>query len=593
MTNVELFRKDMKEKLESYASQLGLKSFNDSSTRAKGDVFLRYFVSEFLMNEFPDLDEDLLESAIIDGSNDLGMDFLFDDDSSIVIIQAKYGKGQVTREVLSGFSLIPSRVRDIEYIKRKGNAYLKEIVAGVSRLTTKPIRLILVHDQEIQEPEKWETSIETSNADVECSIYDFNALKSEFVRISSQADQAPEYIDISVGGEDVFRFRHVDPEYPTVLVTQKGSKIKSLYMTHKEPLFNLNIRYWLGRNPVNKRMVETIGTTPESFFYYNNGITAVCESVEDVQTQHGDFLRCKNLQIINGAQTVTTIAREGDESKLSTVRVQLKIIEVEAGKQAKSEESLFQNIVKNTNNQTAITVSDFRSNDEIQYFLESAIKKIEYRGVSPHKKLLYRRKRSKVTGHRNDITITMQDLGKIFYSSFFDPVELNAAVSRLWDDSPRGLYYSAFGIEGERVAYMPPSRVYSMLAAYFIHSLVKARCKGLDKKKHPHQLFKLHICFGIVELIRLKHPFSGTSESIFEQMIESGLCLNSDLHPSSCKKFERYYDTVADSIDFLVTEMEDSGTIVMRNLQRSKSFMEKVEKYIRAPHMLKLLEELI
>jgi len=364
-------------------------------------------------------------------------------------------------------------------------------------------------------------------------------------------------------------------------------------MTHKEPLFNLNIRYWLGRNPVNKRMVDTIAKQPDSFFYYNNGITAVCEDMEEIVASHGTFLRCKNLQIINGAQTVTTIAKEGDESKIASVRVQMKIIEVEAGKQAKSEESLYQNIVKNTNNQTSITVSDFRSNDEIQYFLENTIKKIEYRGTSPSKRLLYRRKRSKATGHRNDITISMQELGKVFYSSFYDPVELNAAVGRLWDETAKGLYYLAFGLEGERVAYLPQSRVHKMLASYFIYQYVKSKSKGLEKKKHPHQLFKLHICYGIVQLISLKHPFEGMVEKIYEQIIDSGLCLNQEIHPGSYKKFERYYDTVADSIDFLVTEMEENGTIVMRNLQRSRAFLEKVEKYIRAPHLMKHLEELL
>jgi len=53
----------------------------------------------------------------------------------------------------------------------------------------------------------------------------------------------------------------------------------------------------------NKGMAATLHEEPDHFFYYNNGITILCDRAERLTSKGNDFLRVSNPQIINGQQT--------------------------------------------------------------------------------------------------------------------------------------------------------------------------------------------------------------------------------------------------------------------------------------------------
>jgi AIPR protein len=50
-------------------------------------------------------------------------------------------------------------------------------------------------------------------------------------------------------------------------------------------LFARNIRGFLGPTKINKEIEATLKTKPEYFWYYNNGITLVCDQAEEVRSQ--------------------------------------------------------------------------------------------------------------------------------------------------------------------------------------------------------------------------------------------------------------------------------------------------------------------
>lgn len=58
--------------------------------------------------------------------------------------------------------------------------------------------------------------------------------------------------------------------------------------------------------------MNTAKNAPEKFWYYNNGITALCSSIEKKPLGSGremGMFECKDIKIVNGAQTVGSIAR--------------------------------------------------------------------------------------------------------------------------------------------------------------------------------------------------------------------------------------------------------------------------------------------
>ncbi len=138
------------------------------------------------------------------------------------------------------------------------------------------------------------------------------------------------------------------------------------------PLFEENIRDYLGNKGINSKIAKTLEDENEraNFFYYNNGITVICDSVKKETSTGGGYQRryvTYNPQIVNGCQTVNTIYEvlkkynEEDivnEFKDTFVMVKLLVLNQE-------HEYLYKNIVKYNNSQNAINEKSFEANKSI------------------------------------------------------------------------------------------------------------------------------------------------------------------------------------------------------------------------------------
>lgn len=147
-------------------------------------------------------------------------------------------------------------------------------------------------------------------------------------------------------------------------------------------LFDKNIREYLGitgkRGKTNKEIRATLldDTERNRFFYYNNGITIICDDFYKNKNNNKWFLNLSQPQIVNGCQTVNTIYNtieellenesEGEIVKVfKNCSILVKIFKV--NKRNDSEKIIYENIVKYTNTQTAISAKDFASKDN--YFI--------------------------------------------------------------------------------------------------------------------------------------------------------------------------------------------------------------------------------
>ena len=77
--------------------------------------------------------------------------------------------------------------------------------------------------------------------------------------------------------------------------------------SNKDYLFYSNIRNYLKNTPVNSGIVDTFNTKPTDIWYFNNGVTMVCDDFE-LCDEH--ILRINTPQIVNGCQTANTILNE-------------------------------------------------------------------------------------------------------------------------------------------------------------------------------------------------------------------------------------------------------------------------------------------
>lgn len=88
-----------------------------------------------------------------------------------------------------------------------------------------------------------------------------------------------------------------------------AAELAHLVEVHGKALFERNIRHYLGTIGVNVAIAETVRRRPGDFFYLNNGLTAVAETITPAA---GTPQRCvfslTKFSIVNGAQTAGTIA---------------------------------------------------------------------------------------------------------------------------------------------------------------------------------------------------------------------------------------------------------------------------------------------
>ncbi len=138
------------------------------------------------------------------------------------------------------------------------------------------------------------------------------------------------------------------------------------YSDAGEKLFDQNIRRSLGLTEVNQKIRTTLKDSPEAFWYLNNGITVLCESLSKTLKGSSRSVGTFDLigaSVVNGAQTVRSIFEVAHENPdtADDARVWVRLISL-AGCPAG-----FAGVVTEaTNTQNQVEARDFVSLDPVQ-----------------------------------------------------------------------------------------------------------------------------------------------------------------------------------------------------------------------------------
>ena len=304
---------------------------------------------------------------------------------------------------------------------------------------------------------------------ISCDLIDFSALKDYYVRSLSLEEAIPSSVELDLP-KNLFFVR--DTPYPTLIAIVKGNTLRSLYKQYRHSLYAFNIRGYLGNRGINSDIVDTAALRPGDFFYFNNGVSAVCTDFE-LDKNH---LTAKKFQIINGAQTVTSLAQQEPDSKIEVLFRLTKTLSVA------TEKGINQDIIRFNNTQNAIKISDFRSNDSLQLFLEAKLRLDKAHG--PLTPFHYVRKRSVVGRKGPGFSVRLEDLAKIRYSYLYEPTLAHASPKLLWTlsgDDEVGSYNKAFGVQGELQDIWTPSILdeAKLMIAVHQHLLAEAKASGV------------------------------------------------------------------------------------------------------------------
>lgn len=208
-------------------------------------------------------------------------------------------------------------------------------------------------------------------------IWDLNRL---FELEQSGKEREEMVIDFSASPLKCLVTSESNDDLQSILAVIPGSTLFELYDKWGARLLEQNVRSYLqNRSKVNKGIRLTIKDEPERFFAYNNGLTTTAEAVEFTDSARTAIKSLKNLQIVNGGQTTSSIYASviADKLDVSKVSVQMKLSVVEPEKVGE----LVPFISRYANSQNKVSDADLFSNHPFHVHFEGLSRRL----VSPPK----------------------------------------------------------------------------------------------------------------------------------------------------------------------------------------------------------------
>ncbi|HVZ18342.1 MAG TPA: AIPR family protein [Terriglobales bacterium] len=345
---------------------------------------------------------------ITDGPNDKEFDAIIVDDErrQVVIIQSKFYAGSVDHQPLQEVLAAWLQIQNLPALQASCN--------GKLQIKLETIAAALEDDYEVVF-ELLTTGELTSDAKNDLSAFqstiaEFEHPQSSLTLVDSDAIQTRW---TEAAGRELPKLSHtitLEParylavdiaNFRTVLAAIPLADCLKFPGISDGKLFRPNVRQSLGlTNKVNKGMRQTLnGDNPQYFFFYHNGITALCEKMSLDAATHQ--LKLDGLGVVNGCQSLTTLLSCSERVKqFPDARVLVRFYEI-------PQRDVADKISIYTNSQSAVKPRDLRSNDKRVLALKKA-----YEGAYPTGYLITKRGEMRLADRDEELTVDIALLAK-------------------------------------------------------------------------------------------------------------------------------------------------------------------------------------
>lgn len=334
------------------------------------NFYTKALAAYFLTQEAGASDDDAIKASI-DGGQDHGIDSVYVDSTQTVwLIQSKYKDAGTGEVELAEVGKFVDGVKDLT--KQKYERFNDHLQAKIPSLNSAfnsgvaKVKAVLTYTGGALGDDKRRVM-----SDLEVALNqpaDRNFLRFiNFGLISFHRIQLEEHLPSPITAEITLEnYGHIDEPYLCYFGGITGAQLKPLKVRYGEKLFDSNIRHFQGNTVVNQDISETIKNNPEHFFYFNNGVTFICDAIRPIgprdDTRSTGKFRVENLSVINGAQTVSSLALDLDEeNQESDVKVLATFIALDTDL-----EEFGSKVTRFRNNQNAVSDIDFAALDENQ-----------------------------------------------------------------------------------------------------------------------------------------------------------------------------------------------------------------------------------
>jgi AIPR protein len=347
--------------------------------------------------------KDLYQSFITDGTDDSSCDIIFmnknaQDEPIFYVIQSKYVHFDATKKkeaafpkiekeefnsTLHDFSLVLSGARKVGKNKSFNQKYeaLKKHLEENGKVKFIFFTLAATNEAEVNHAvaafnQNYAPNITLEVIDIDKIRRDYIEFKYKEIKTANPLEYAYSSEDSTIelpierfkdSKRDIFEFEGRAKAF-TLLI--KPKTVHELFKKYRFSLFFKNVRNPIHRSNYNQKIIDTLLKKPDSFWYFNNGITAITKILPDIGI-HAKKIEIEGLQIINGAQTVYSIFSAYENATAIQRKAMDAYAKIALRLIGSSDEEFNLQITRYTNLQNPMHDRDFWANDDVQQTLQN------------------------------------------------------------------------------------------------------------------------------------------------------------------------------------------------------------------------------
>jgi hypothetical protein len=364
--------------LDRFGNLIDLADVQAAQPEQKESCRLTRSLAAFIIAELGSLDDVAAAQVVTDGTGDNGIDAVYYDpaEKNCFLVQSKWissGNGSV--EVGDVHKFIQG-VRDLlnadfSRFNTKMQAHQAKVFAALSDASAR-FTLILAYTGEQPLSEDAQRPLDNFLAEMNSptEVMTLRVLNQGALHSIVASGATADAVDLEVMLHD---WGMVREPYLAYYGQVAVSDIVS-WGAFGARLTSKNLRQFRGLTEVNESIAKTLNATPNNFWYFNNGITILSESLRKKplggnNNETGTF-ECKGASVVNGAQTVGTIVdvSKAGGANLQNSRVLVRLVSLENCPEGFADE-----ITRAANTQNRIERRDFAALDPNQKRLRTEL----------------------------------------------------------------------------------------------------------------------------------------------------------------------------------------------------------------------------
>jgi len=364
---------------QQFRGHIDLSDYDKHPAEQSDAAFLSRALAALAVRRLAGEEPSVAANSVVDGYNDGGIDAIHFDTKTdtLLLVQAKWskaGNSSINEVASNKFAngvrdLLADRFDRFDQRIRDKQSEIRSIL-----YSERPIRLRLVTIHTGSQPpaphavKAIEDLVTELNGAVQIASYDDFDQAGVYGLITSET--ADPKIKLQIALQD---WGLIEQPYLAYYGRANVTEVAQWWKDHRSFLFTQNLRLFYTNSGVNNAIQRTLTENPNNFWYFNNGITVICDAVDKSLVgspgRTVGIFNCEGVSVVNGAQTVGSIgtivgSSVDPEGEFAESFVPVRIISL-----AKTSPEFGRLITRAANLQNAVGNREFAAMDPLQHRL--------------------------------------------------------------------------------------------------------------------------------------------------------------------------------------------------------------------------------